>query len=153
MEAVTAPASGTGSKTMADLAAIAAEKFADKTALTHKVGDEWVHISYADFGTAVSEVGRGLIDLGMAPGDKVAIVAHTRPEWTYAHFGILAAGAVSVSDLPDQLRGGVPLRAGALGVQGGVPRGCGAAGEDPRGARPPAQPRASDPARSRRGRR
>ena len=40
MEAVTAPASGTGSKTMADLATMAAEKFADKTALKHKVGNE-----------------------------------------------------------------------------------------------------------------
>ena len=97
MEAVTAPASGTGSKTMADLAAIAAEKFADKTALKHKVGDEWVDTTYADFGTAVSEVGRGLVDLGLQRGDKIAIVAHTRPEWTYAHFGILAAGTVSVS--------------------------------------------------------
>ena len=97
MEAVTAPASGTGSKTMADLAALAAEKFADKTALKHKVGEEWVETSYADFGSAVDEVGRGLIDLGLAHGDKVAIVAHTRPEWTYAHFGILAAGTVSVS--------------------------------------------------------
>src|SRR5680860_49866 len=97
MEAVTAPASGTGSKTMADLAAIAAEKFADKTALKHKVGDEWVDTSYTDFGAAVDEVGRGLIDLGLEHGDKVAIVAHTRPEWTYSQFGILAAGTVSVS--------------------------------------------------------
>jgi long-chain acyl-CoA synthetase len=97
MEAVTAPASGTGSKTMADLAAIAAEKFAGKTALKHKSGDEWVDTSYADFGTVVGEVGRGLIDLGLAAGDKVAIVAHTRPDWTYAHFGILASGTVSVS--------------------------------------------------------
>ena len=33
----------------------------------------------------------------MPTGDKVAIVAHTRPDWTFAHFGILSAGTVSVS--------------------------------------------------------
>ena len=45
MEAGTAPAAaahGTGSKTMADMGLLAARKFGDATALTHKVGDEWV---------------------------------------------------------------------------------------------------------------
>jgi len=97
METVTAAASSTGSKTMADLAALAAEKYAGKPALRHKVGDEWVDVTYDDFGTAVRETGLGLIDLGLEPGDKVGIVAHTRPDWTYSHFGILSCGAVSVS--------------------------------------------------------
>ena len=97
MEAVTAAASGTGSKTMADLAARAAEKYADQPALRHKVGDEWREVSYTELGAAVSEIGRGLIDLGLQHGDKVSILAHTRPEWTYANLGILAGGTVSVS--------------------------------------------------------
>ena len=45
MEAVTAPASGTGSKTMADLAALAAAKHGDAPALRHKVGEEWQDVS------------------------------------------------------------------------------------------------------------
>ena len=97
MEAVTAPASGTGSKTMADLAAMAAEKHAGKPALRHKVGDEWHDVSYDELGAAVSEIARGLIDLGLEHGDKVSILAHTRPEWTYANLAILASGTVSVS--------------------------------------------------------
>jgi long-chain acyl-CoA synthetase len=100
MEAGTAPAAaphGTGSKTMADMGLLAARKFSDATAITHKVGDEWVEISYADFGTAHSEVGRGLIDLGVQPGDKVAILSHSRPEWIYANHGTLAAGGASVA--------------------------------------------------------
>jgi len=96
MEAVTAAASGTGSKTMADLAAKAAEKYGDQPALRHKAG-EWVDVSYAELGTAVSETGRGLIDLGLEQGDKVSILSHTRPEWTYANLAILASGTVSVS--------------------------------------------------------
>ena len=69
----------------------------DAPALRHKVGDEWHDVSYSELGTAVSEIGRGLIDLGLEHGDKVSILAHTRPEWTYANLAILAAGTVSVS--------------------------------------------------------
>ena len=83
--------------TMASLAAVAAQRFAGKPALRHKVGEEWVDIDYADLGVAVSEVARGLIDLGIVRGDRVSILANTRPEWTYANLGILAAGGASVS--------------------------------------------------------
>jgi long-chain acyl-CoA synthetase len=96
MEAVTA-ASGTGSKTMADLLPSAAAAYAGETALKHKVGDEWVEIGFDELGRAVSEIARGLIDLGLEHGDKVSILSHTRPEWTYANFAILSAGTVSVS--------------------------------------------------------
>ncbi len=88
---------GTGSKTMADLLPLAAARFGDDPALKHKVGDEWVETSYAELGDAVSETARGLIDLGLEHGDKVSILSHTRPEWTYANFAILSAGLVSVS--------------------------------------------------------
>ena len=97
MEAVTAAELGTGSKTMADLAALAAEKHAGKAALRHKVGDEWHDVTYDELGTIVGELGRGLIDLGLEHGDKVSILANTRPEWTYANLAILASGTVSVS--------------------------------------------------------
>src|SRR4051795_1776606 len=89
--------SGTGATTMAGLAAVAAKEFAGKPALRHKVGDQWVDVDYADLGSAVSEVARGLIDLGIERGDRVSILANTRPEWTYANLGILASGAASVS--------------------------------------------------------
>jgi long-chain acyl-CoA synthetase len=96
MEAVIA-ASGTGSTTMADLLPLAARKHAANVALKHKLGDSWIEVTYAELGRAVSETARGLIDLGLEKGDKVSILSHTRPEWTYANFAILSAGTVSVS--------------------------------------------------------
>ncbi len=96
MEGATAGA-GTGSRTMADLLPLAAERFDNDPALKHKAGDEWVETSYAELGHAVSETARGLIDLGLQHGDKVSILSHTRPEWTHANFAILSAGLVSVS--------------------------------------------------------
>ena len=102
MKAVTARSAastggGTGSKTIADLLPLAAKRYADAPALRHKVGDEWKDISYADFGQTAKEVALGLIDLGLQPGDKISILAHTRPEWSYACFGILTAGGTLVT--------------------------------------------------------
>ena len=100
MEAVTAGATGaqgTGSKTIADLLPLAVKKYGDKPAQRYKVGDNWADSSYAELGEAVKEVALGLVDLGIQPGDKVSILAHTRPEWTHACFGILTAGGTLVT--------------------------------------------------------
>jgi long-chain acyl-CoA synthetase len=98
MEAVTAgAATGTGSKTIADLLPLAARKYGDAAALRFKAGEDWSDVSYRELGTAVREVALGLADLGIGPGDKVSILANTRAEWTYACFGILTAGATLVT--------------------------------------------------------
>jgi long-chain acyl-CoA synthetase len=94
---VSAREASTGSRTIADIVMLAAEKHAGKTALKYKSGDEWVDVSYEELGETVKEVALGLVDLGIRKGDKISILSHTRPEWTYANFGILAAGATSVS--------------------------------------------------------
>jgi long-chain acyl-CoA synthetase len=98
MEAVTAGvAAGTGSKTIADLLPLAGRKYGDAAALRYKAGDDWIDVSYRELCGMVKEVALGLVDLGIAPGDKVAILANTRPEWTYACFGILSAGGTLVT--------------------------------------------------------
>jgi long-chain acyl-CoA synthetase len=100
MEAVTAgaaAAAGTGSKTIADLLPLAAKKYGDTPAQRYKVGEEWADVSYTELGEAVREVALGLVDLGIEPGEKISILAHTRPEWTQACFGILTAGGALVT--------------------------------------------------------
>ncbi|MGH2741305.1 MAG: AMP-dependent synthetase/ligase [Thermoleophilaceae bacterium] len=99
MEAVTAgaKAAGTGSKTIADLLPLAVERYGDAAAQRFKVGDEWKDVSYAELGEAVKEVALGLVDLGIEPGEKISILAHTRPEWSEACFGILTAGGTLVT--------------------------------------------------------
>ena len=46
------------------------------------------------------EIGLGLIDLGIAPGERVSLLCNTRPEWTYCDFAITSAGAVVVPIYP-----------------------------------------------------
>jgi len=94
--AVEAHERATGSTTIADLIERAAERHTGSPALRYKQGGAWKDVSYSELGRTVSEVGRGLIDLGIEPGDRVAILCQTRPAWTYADFGITSTGAVVV---------------------------------------------------------
>jgi long-chain acyl-CoA synthetase len=95
--ATAASVRGTGSETMADLLGRAASAHAATPAMLHKEGGRWRETSYAELATLAREVGLGLVDLGVEPDDRVAILAHTRPEWTQANLGITCAGAASVA--------------------------------------------------------
>src|SRR5215218_1783309 len=98
MEAVTAgAAAGTGSRTIADLLPLAVKKYGQAPALRFKAGEDWSDVTYGELGATVREIALGLADLGIAPGDKVSILANTRPEWTYACFGVLTAGGALVT--------------------------------------------------------
>ena len=51
----------TGSTTIADLLLRAAGRYSDRTFVRAKVGDAWVDTTFAEVGTIVSELARGLI--------------------------------------------------------------------------------------------
>ncbi len=91
---------GTGSATIADIVSLAAELYGEQTAARFKRGDEWTDVTYRELGETVSEIARGLIDLGLEAGDRVALLCTTRLEWTYADFAITAAGACVVPIYP-----------------------------------------------------
>ncbi|MEU8889121.1 AMP-dependent synthetase/ligase [Streptomyces sp. NPDC048442] len=57
-------------------------------------------VSYARLREKVRDIGRALLTLGVEPGDRVALLGETRIEWTYAHFAVLAVGAVVVPVYP-----------------------------------------------------
>jgi long-chain acyl-CoA synthetase len=88
--------STTGSSTVADLIQRTAAERAEHTAVRFKRGGAWHDVSYAELTTIVQEIGLGLIDLGIEPGERVCILANTRPEWSYADLAATAAGAVVV---------------------------------------------------------
>jgi long-chain acyl-CoA synthetase len=62
--------------------------------LRHKRDGAWRGISSDELRVAVEELSLGLRALGVERGDRVAIVSENRPEWTFADFATLAAGAV-----------------------------------------------------------
>ncbi len=89
-----APSTATA-KTMSALVLAAATTYSG-TALKYPLANGWGTISYPKLGDGVREIAKGLIALGVAPGDRVAILSNTRAEWTLADFGAICAGAVVV---------------------------------------------------------
>jgi len=53
-------------------------------------------LSWGEAADAVMRLARGLVLLGIEPGDRVALVAENRPEWVIADLAIMSAGAVTV---------------------------------------------------------
>ncbi|HEU4979669.1 MAG TPA: long-chain fatty acid--CoA ligase [Solirubrobacterales bacterium] len=103
METLTAPAAGsaaessTQSKTLADLMPLAAERYGDLRAVTYKdESGQWISKTYREAGEITKQLALGLIELGIEKGDRVSILANTRPEWTYFDFAALSAGATVV---------------------------------------------------------
>jgi long-chain acyl-CoA synthetase len=95
MEA-TATASATGSQTIADLIPCAATAYGENTAIRYKRDDAWHDVSYSQLAEIVQEIGLGLIDLGLEAGERICILANTRPEWSYADMAATSAGATVV---------------------------------------------------------
>ncbi|WP_251059524.1 MULTISPECIES: long-chain fatty acid--CoA ligase [unclassified Streptomyces] len=87
-------------QTLAVFTEWAGERYGQETALRFRQGAGWATVSYGELRARVREAGRALLGLGVAAGERVAVLAETRPEWTYTHFGILAAGAVLVPVYP-----------------------------------------------------
>ena len=71
-------------------------EFAPMTYLREKMDGEWKEISFAQTRERVHKIGAGLMSLGVAKGDKVALLSESRSMWMLAEMGALYAGAVDV---------------------------------------------------------
>ncbi len=79
-------------QTMGLLPERAARRWGPREALAFQ-GKRW---SFAELHTRVDAVAKGLLELGITPGDKVALWMVNRPEWIDAMFAIMKIGAVLV---------------------------------------------------------
>ena len=68
----------------------------DRPALRHKRLGIWQEITWADYYRNVAATARRLHELGVGPGDHVAILSDNRPEWLYFDLAAQALGARSV---------------------------------------------------------
>jgi len=69
---------------------------ADTVALRHKQLGIWGEISWADYAGHCAAAARAFHDMGVRPGDHVAVLSDNRPQWLYADLGAQALGARSV---------------------------------------------------------
>jgi len=69
-------------------------------AFRSKVGSAWVGITHRETFERVKAISLGLRELGIKPGDKVAIVSENRPEWALTDYACLCARAADVPVYP-----------------------------------------------------
>jgi long-chain acyl-CoA synthetase len=73
-----------------------------------RFGSRWLPVTAREFDAAATRIARGLIGLGLKPGDAVAIFSATSYEWSLLDFGALYAGLVVVpiyeSDSAEQIQ-------------------------------------------------
>lgn len=66
-----------------------------------KVNGIWEGISTNEFLLRAMEVSKGLISLGVNPGDKIAVASSNRVEWNILDIGVQQAGAILVPVYPN----------------------------------------------------
>src|SRR5215469_16807041 len=82
---------------LADVVTRRAAEQPQAVALRRKAADgSWEDGSCAQFRDEVHALAKGLIAAGISPGDRVAIMSHTRYEWTLLDYAAWTAGAVVV---------------------------------------------------------
>ena len=107
----------TGSKTIADLLPLAAERYGDRVAVKHKHDGAWQDVTVAEVAAIAQEIGLGLVDLGIAAGRPRLDPLPHPPGVDLRDFGATEAGTCRRADLPDELARGVRVGARHSGAR------------------------------------
>jgi long-chain acyl-CoA synthetase len=90
-----------------DMLAANVAEHGDEVGLRRQVAGQWTDVTWREFGEEVRGVAKGLVAAGVRAGDRVALQAKTRYEWTVCDYAIWTAGAVVVpvyeTSSPDQV--------------------------------------------------
>jgi long-chain acyl-CoA synthetase len=89
--------------TLFELFETSTEAFAERPLFGTRGDDGWGWTSYREFAQAVSRARAGLMALGIAPGDRVAVISNNRLEWAVCAYATYTLGAVYVPMYEAQL--------------------------------------------------
>lgn len=87
-------------KRLFDLPYYQLEKYPLERSFSSKVNGKWVSISTQQLVDQANEVSKGLLAMGIKPGDKVGLISNNRYEWHIMDIGILQMGAINVPIYP-----------------------------------------------------
>jgi long-chain acyl-CoA synthetase len=89
-----------GDKTLASVFWSRVEQSRERPAQRFKRDGAWNTLTWTEVGRIVREVALGLIALGRQPGEAVALLSTSRPEWVQADFAIFSAGCATIPIYP-----------------------------------------------------
>jgi long-chain acyl-CoA synthetase len=96
----TAPDGSLRVRTIAELPFLSGGRFPKPDLIGQCRGDAVEYISGRELVPRIRDISLGLATMGMAPGDRVAILSESRPEWVFTDLAILTAGAISTPIYP-----------------------------------------------------
>ncbi|SER41295.1 long-chain acyl-CoA synthetase [Lentzea xinjiangensis] len=100
MTAVASPNAVRAVRRTADLPFLAEQAYGDAVAWRFKQDGEWRTRSYAEVAELVLDLASGFVHAGLRAGERVCVLANTRPEWTAVELAVLAAGGIVVPIYP-----------------------------------------------------
>lgn len=71
-------------------------KFADRVALARDEGDKKNELTYGQLHERARKLASYLIEHGIQPGERIALLSESRPEWGICLFGTMRSGAILV---------------------------------------------------------
>jgi long-chain acyl-CoA synthetase len=100
MPLVRTPANADEPTTLVGVLEYVAKTYPRSDTLNYKKDGKWIAISAAEMLTRVRLIAAGLSSLGVKPGDRVAILSESRPDWVLTDAGCIFAGAIDVPIYP-----------------------------------------------------
>ncbi|MGW6449159.1 AMP-dependent synthetase/ligase [Lentzea sp. NPDC055074] len=97
---VTSPSAVQAVRRIADLPFLAEQAYGDAVAWRFKQDGQWREQTYAEVSEVVLDLASGFVHAGLKAGDRVCVLANTRPEWTAVELAVLAAGGIVVPIYP-----------------------------------------------------
>jgi long-chain acyl-CoA synthetase len=70
------------------------------TFMTHKVGDQWVEISYRQALDKIDAISAWFLEIGIKKGDRLALIIENGPDYVYYDQALQQIGAVNTSIYP-----------------------------------------------------
>ncbi len=95
-----APATGSGYRTVASRAQEWAQKAPDQIAMRHKDFGIWQELTWTDTWELVMDAAHGLLALGVDVGDRVSIHSEDRPEWVILDLAAVALRGITIGLYP-----------------------------------------------------
>ena len=105
------------SSTLLDVLLRRAEAAGDQAATLHQRGETIVTTTWAEWVRRARTLAAGMIELGIGPGDRVAILSNTRAEWSWLETAATMAGAITVPIFPAEVADGCAHQLGDSGAR------------------------------------
>jgi long-chain acyl-CoA synthetase len=82
--------------TLPQLLRMRAQVMPGAVAMRQKDYGIWNEVSYGEYYRKAMLFANGLLELGFAPGERLAVMADNIPEWLYSELGVQSVGGISV---------------------------------------------------------